>query len=107
MLCILCICLYIQDKNCIDTIKFIVHTDNTTEKITLFENDGMYYAFLPSYADFDNMSVEYSSGYKIFLNKELYNNDSSCKSLSTNKEYNLKIQNLFGMTVSEVTLVII
>jgi hypothetical protein len=104
--CIVAIGIYLQDRECINTIKFVVNTDSTSEKISLFHNDGKYYAFLPSYADLEDMNIEYISGCSVYIDDELYNSESALQNIKTDDEYKLVVKNSLGITVSEETLIV-
>lgn len=97
--------IYVQEKDSINTLKFVVKTDETSEKISLFNTDNKYYAFLPSYADMDDVNLEYSSG-SVYIDDQYFYLDTSLSELKTENEYNVKIKNFLGLTVCDETLII-
>lgn len=96
---------YFNDKQSIESVRFVVKTDNVAEEISLFEREDAYYAFLPSYADFSNISIKCNAGYSILIDNESYK-DSICKKLATDKKYSIQIKNQWNVTVVQEQLII-
>ena len=100
LLVVLVFCVYLQEDDCADSLTISIKADeNITQKVRLYHNEGTYYAFLPSYAEFDNMFMEFTPGCSLFLDGEYYHTDTSLSWITTNKEYSMEIKNTFGMTV--------
>lgn len=100
-------CIYIQNESSIDTVRFIAKADDDIiQSISLYHDNGKYYAFLPSYADFDSLSIEYSTKYSLYLDGEHYKSNSSFSKIQTDKEYSIELKNGFGMPVCKEKLII-
>ena len=92
----------LADKDCVNRISFSVPEYNTS--VYLYNSGkGVHYAFLPSCADLEDVIFYIPNNYSMFVDGE--NNNDKIK-LQLNKDYNLKIKNIFGMTISATTLVI-
>ena len=102
---IIVLCLHTQNQDAMSEIAFIVQADEQAENtIKLVHTDGIHYAFIPSYADWDTMSVVNQPGYCVYLDgKPLV----SCADLTTNQEYELSISNQFGVTLCKEKLVFV
>lgn len=107
MFFVIFICIFIQERNAISTVRFsIIVAENTTQNIELYYDNDKYYAFLPSYAETNNISVKYCAGCSLFLDEQYYNSDSSFSDIIMNKEYSLVIKNIFGIPVYQSHLII-
>ena len=107
---IISVCLFFQDKDCIHTVCFeCVADDNVTEKVSLFydESSDCYFAFLPSYAEFKTMKIEYRAGYELYLNNQYIDSDSDLSALVTDVEYPLIIKNSLGLMMCNNKLIIL
>lgn len=104
--CISFYCVILNDQDCIDNVKLVTHIDGHTTKISLYENNGKYYAFLPSHFQLENAFFEYTSGCSLYLDDKEYSSSSLCSDLQTQKEYSMVIKNSFGFTTSRETLVL-
>ena len=101
------ICCFWQDKDSINSVKFVLNVnDEMQEGVSLFESDGVYYAFLPSYTDLNNTNIKSDKGYKIFVNDSEYKQNTTCGELKTDTEYKISLTNLFGIKVVEEKLII-
>lgn len=108
MIAVIALCVYFQDQSSINAVQFIVNTEaGITQNIQLFHNEGKYYAFLPSYADFETMRVKYSADHPLYLDGEKYDTQSSFSNIVTDREYALEIKNPLGITVCEETLLFV
>ena len=104
---IIAVCIHLEDEKCIDTVKFVCQVDeNVSEKISLFFTDGKYYAFLPSYADFNKTTIEYALGNTLFINDELFENKKNCSELVVGKTYPIKMKSILGTSVLNSELII-
>ena len=60
---IIAACLFYEDSLCPYRVQFVCKADESTvENILLFHDENQCYAFLPSYADFSTMHIEYTPG---------------------------------------------
>lgn len=100
-------CFYLQDQDAVNTVRFIARAEyDITQSISLYNDDGIYYAFLPSYADADSLNIVYNTDYSLYLDGEHYDSDSSFSVFETNRVYELVIQNSFHMPVCQEKLII-
>ena len=106
-ICLLFLGIFLQEQDCVSDIKFIATIDNSEEKISLFKNEEAYYLFLPSYAEFENLKIEYPIGCSVYIDDIYYDSSISCSSLSANSEHTLLITNSFGMTILKERLMIL
>jgi len=104
--CISFCCVVLNEQDCIDNIKLVTYTEDYETKISLIENNGKYYAFLPSHFQLEEAFFEYTSGCTLYLNDKEYTSSSLCSDLQFQKEYSMIIKNSFGFTVSNETLIL-
>ena len=105
MVAVVGICIYIQDRDSINSVKFIVDADNgVKQSVDLYYNDGKHYAFLPSYADFDSLKIKYNAA-SLYLDGKRYNSNSLLSEIVTDKEYYLELKNSLGISVYKSKLV--
>ncbi len=93
---------YIDSAESISSVSVIVDTAEGTQDISLFKNNNIYYAFLPSYADLSSARVESRLGYSVYLNGL----ESDSVTLEKDKEYNVSLEGVLGIVVAEEKLVI-
>lgn len=98
--------IYIQNKDVINSVRFVVNSNSTSENISLFNNEGKYYAFLPSYADFDSTFLDYSVGCSVYIDDKYYSFETPISELQTDKEYIITIKNSIGVQIAKETLVV-
>lgn len=97
---------YVEESKCIQTVQVSVSANGVDQSVSLFKNNGRWYAFLPSYTDPNHIKIQSNSGYEIWLNDTLCNAiDISCE-MGADKEHRLTIKNALGFTVAEEALVI-
>ena len=100
------VCVYAQSSESMSTVRFTVSADkNVTQEIKLYKDRSVYYAFLPSYADLENCSIEYSGG-RLYIDGEYLRPSSTCKDLKLNKKYTVVSKNILGSKTSEDKLII-
>lgn len=93
---------YREDRSCIERT-WISWTDGSDFRQTsLYENNGIYYCFLPSYADISALSVVSDTGYTVWLDHTLWQDTV----LKTNHQYDLSIKNPWGLPVCNVPFVL-
>lgn len=97
---------YADEIDGVNRIRLVIPSDGGEEKITLYEDRGVYYAFLPSYARLDRMRVEYAGGSELTLDGEAYASGSSCGALREDQEYAMRLKNSLGITTADTTLMI-
>lgn len=104
---IIAACLFYEDSLCPYRVQFVCKADESTvENILLFHDENQCYAFLPSYADFSTMHIEYTPGCSLYLDGQFFNSDTDCSGLVVDKEYSMVIRNSIGMTVCQKGLMI-
>ena len=104
---VIAICINLENEKCIDTVQFVCAADNNkSERVSLYYTDGKYYAFLPSFADFDTTHIECAKGYSVNVDDVRYGSEKSCADLKTDKEYSLVVNSFFGLPLFEEKLVI-
>lgn len=97
---IICLSFFIQDSECIDSVRFVVTPmQGVAESVSLYNHGDAYYAFLPAYAQWDDMRLEYRSGCTIYLNDTPYTSESALSDLEFDRPYSMRITNFVGMTV--------
>lgn len=104
--CVAFYCVVLNDNDCIDSVRLISHIDGHTTKISLIENNGKYYAFLPSHFELEDATFEYTSGCSLYLDGKEYAPSAPCSDLKIQNEYSMVIKNMFGITTVEMPLVI-
>lgn len=104
--CVSIYCVILNDQDCVNNIKLLSYLDGFETKISLFESQGKYYAFIPSHFQLENTFFEYTSGCSLYLNDKKYTSLSSCSDLQVEKEYEMVIKNTFGFVTSKETLVL-
>lgn len=111
-MCILVLCLvlifcyWVQSNESINSIRFIVSCSDGEEEILLHMENGIYYAFLPSYADDDNTVIHVGSGDTIYIDNQKYENGASITGLEFDVEHTIVVKNPLGLTVNNEVLVI-
>ncbi len=96
----------IQDKECMNSIRFVTNIGDTQESIYLHLSDGTYYAFLPSYVNLEETRIEIDLDYSITINNKSRSENEFCSDLRLNNEYRIQLSNFLGITVADETLVI-
>lgn len=104
--CIAFYCVVLNDNDCIESVRLVSSIDGYTTKISLIENNGKYYAFLPSHFDLENARFQYTSGCSLYLDGKEYEPSAPCSDLKIQNEYSMVIKNTFGITTVEMPLVI-
>ena len=99
-------CVLFQRNRAADTVRFVVQAGDVREKVSLYDNSGTYYAFLPAYADFGSMQIEYEAGCVVYLDGKAYTNGMTCGELLPDRPYNVTITDAFGTAVSNRKLVV-
>ncbi len=89
-----------------ETVHFSVKAGDITQKVMLYCNDNTYYAFLPSYADFSTMIIQYDEKYTLTINGQSYKPGNSCKDLSKDQEYTIIMADGFGIPVCTEKLIV-
>lgn len=102
--------IYVKQENdkSLASVYFSFMDTSTTEqeKVFLYNTDGRYYAFLPSYFDLKKVYVTSSKGYSIQIDGEEYTEKHSCENLVLNQEYSIELSNTFGQKIKKETVVI-
>lgn len=104
--CIAFYCVVLNDQDCVDNMKLVTYVDGYTTKVSLYEKNGKYYAFLPSHFKLEEAFFEYTSGCSLYIDNKEYSSSVTCSDLQTEKEYSMVIKNSFGITTLTETLVI-
>ncbi len=101
------ICNRIQKEDAPDTIRFVCYADDGAgQQVSLFYDDGCYYAFLPSYSDLDSLRIEYAAGYRLFIDGELYGSGVECSRLSIDRTYSMSMTDSIGRNIASGELII-
>lgn len=103
---LLILCFWIQSIESINDIRFIVSGSAKKEEILLHKENGIYYAFLPSYANHENTSICAGSGDTLYINGKKLENESQIIGLEFDTEYTLIVKNFLGVTVNNEALII-
>ena len=98
---------YIEHQDYINNVSIAFQSGNTQETIELFCNNGIYYAFLPSNANIEEINLNIPSGCKAKINDVLVSDKSNDFKYKTNTEYSLQLINSFGIEVALETVVIL
>lgn len=102
----LCYGIYFDETGGIDRVRFVMKADGAEQRVGLYECDGVYYAFLPSYADPSALTVECDAGSELYLDGKALSRRASDRPLEPDREYALQLKNGLGITVADSTLVI-
>jgi len=96
LLVVAVIAIFVGTKAEVVPVSFIAECDKNSEKITCFKNDkGEYYVFLPSFAKMENLKVILETQSNVKIDGKKIQNNISCKSFKTDKEYSFEFEN-FG-----------
>ena len=105
MLFIIMFCIYLQEKDSIDLVRFTLEANNEEiQSINLYQYDGKCYVFLPSYADYNTMRIKYNAS-SLYINGKLFTSNSSFSDINTDEEYSIVIKNFLGIPVCESKIV--
>ena len=105
MLFIIMFCIYLQEKDSIDSVRFTLEANNEEiQSINLYQYDGKCYVFLPSYADYNTMRIKYNAS-SLYINGKLFTSNSSFSDINTDEEYSIVIKNFLGIPVCESKIV--
>lgn len=100
------ICYFFQEKNVFSNSKIQIHNEGYQKTVSLFLQDGKYYAFLPSWADLNSTYIT-NPAVTIYINNQLFDETTSFADLEEGKEYPVIIKNSIGLTVSNERLIIL
>ncbi|MBQ7546069.1 MAG: CotH kinase family protein [Clostridia bacterium] len=101
---LVCVCL--QDMDCLDTIRLTADAqDGVMQSISLYKDEDNYYAFLPAFADAENLRVEYAAGYTLYLD-DVFCAAGSTVRLSAGQSHILRMRSTFGLLPIAKTLVV-
>ena len=97
---LIAVCVYIQDKSSILTVRIVCPAeDGAVEAVSVFQDGDRYCAFLPSYCDLKRLSLEYGSGYSLYLDETYVGSGSDCPELTAGKTYSVTMKNSLGLTL--------
>lgn len=91
-----------EDDTCLNRLMIIWDEDTQASRTYLYESSGIYYGFLPAYADLGLLSIHTDTGYSVWLNDTLWEDTL----LQTNREYTLTVKNPWGRSVSEAPFIL-
>lgn len=81
-----------------DEFCFYIKGKNGTEKIGIYTTDaGRSYAFLPSYAELNQMTVSFPDDMEVFIDGVGIKRGDDCSGFSLNREYELRIGEKTGV----------
>ena len=96
-----------QEHDAVNTVRLVAQAeDHITQSVSLYYDDGVYYAFLPSYADTNSLSIVYNNAYSLYLDGEYYDSDSQFSTFEPNRSYEMIMKNSFHITVCNEKLII-
>lgn len=98
--------LLLQEQDSLNSLKLIIHSNEKTEKICIYESDKYFYAFLPSFANLEDTMIEYTPGNYILLDDVEIENGYQCDKLSFDEEYTLSAKCFLGWIIKEKKFVI-
>lgn len=79
------VCFCMQEHDAVNTVRLVAQAeDHITQSVSLYYDDGVYYAFLPSYADTNSLSIVYNNAYSLYLDGEYYDSDSQFSTFEPN-----------------------
>ena len=93
-------------KDGVERVRFVIATDNSEERVALYEDRGVYYALLPSYADLATAKITCDSGSELLLDGAVYRTKASCAGLEPEHEYSMQLKNSLGVTTTDSKLII-
>lgn len=95
---LVCVSAGASGQNCKDRMKLIICDENVCDLLEtyIYNTDGGCYAFLPSFATADTVSLEVPDGYIAYFDGEKYTKQTV---FEINRTYELSIKNMFGITV--------
>ena len=91
-----------EEGKSIDRLMISWQTASGTQKTHLFEDKGVYYGFLPAYADLSGLSIRSDAGCSVWLNDSPWENAH----IEPDTKYTLTIKNAMGKEISEAPLII-
>lgn len=96
---LLVICYQFSAEEATSISRIMISWDDTRSDgwTRLFERDGVYYAFLPSYADLGRLNVHTDAGYSVWINDIAWKDAA----LNDNTTYTLSIKNACNQTIAE------
>ena len=101
------VCFCMQEHDAVNTVRLVAQAeDHITQSVSLYYDDGVYYAFLPSYADTNSLSIVYNNAYSLYLDGEYYDSDSQFSTFEPNRSYEMIMKNSFHITVCNEKLII-
>lgn len=106
MIAVIAVCVLVQEQDLMNSVCFTVRADGeATQSVNLYYKNDQYYAFLPSYATLDTVSVSHKTGCSFYLDGEYYNADSSLADIILDRAYQAEIKNSLGITVCSANIV--
>lgn len=100
------LCVYLQDQTCFDTIRLTAGAaDGVTQSVRLYKDGNAYYAFLPAFADPDDVQIDYAAGCALYLDDVPCGAGSTVR-LSPGQSYSLRMRGTFGFASGKQTLVV-
>ncbi len=91
------------EANCIDNIKIMWSVSNLSESLSLFKSGDIYYAFLPSYTNTDEIKIALDDSHKVYIDGI----ESEFVEIEIEHQYNIVIKNFLGITVCNEKLLFI
>ncbi|MBQ9414904.1 MAG: CotH kinase family protein [Clostridia bacterium] len=98
--------IYIETTDHIHDVRFMLPTADEQEAVALYENSGVYYAFLPSYAQTDTMTIIGAPGNEIYIDGKMYAPQTLCGDLEIDKPYSLQLKDAWGLTIADSQLIL-
>lgn len=106
MVAIIAVCISAQEQDAIESIYFTVDIDeNVSQRINLFNNDGIYYVFLPSYTKLESLNIAHRTDFRFYLDGNNYSSGSSFADITLDRQYTVEIKNIVGTTVCKTVII--
>ena len=106
MLAVIAVCISVQAQEAIESVYFIVDVDeNVSQRINLFNKDGIYYVFLPSCTKLESLNIAHRTNFRFYLDGNLYQSEGSFSDIILDRQYTAEIKNILGTTVCKSTII--
>lgn len=107
LILIISFAIIVQNRDSINTVNFLIEAENgSTESVSVIDNNGTYYACLPSYAELKKTKISSGSANTISIDNNKNKKDFSCKDLIFDKEYLISIYGLFDCKLCERKIIL-
>ena len=98
---------WVKEKDSIFSIEFIVNDNQNEERISLHKEGDTFFAFLPAYANLEDVTISVNNGNRIYVDNKLFDRETNFSALKTDLIYTIEIKNFLGLTVNKEKLMIL